>query len=222
MPETAVFVPREVRSAPTTARVQHCLDRYLSEPLYVDCEYVSAYTRRHREVASWEEQERRAECHADGLEHMTPVIREGELIAGSKTRYVRGAIPYVNYAADYVLRELRREQQEAQDSVTDLGTGGGIERGRRQADEGTHEVFCHRFLITPTERQDLWDLASYWSGRCMQSEGDPPLEDALPARAMDRGRMAHGPLHRPPTIPPPRDASCSTSRPSSSRAWRPS
>ncbi len=172
MLEAPAFAPREVRSNPSTPRVHACLDRYLGEPLYVDCEYIQAYTQRHQEVAGWEEQERRAECHAWALEHLTPVIRGGELVAGSKTRFVRGAIPYLNYAADFVLRELRREEQESQDAVTDLGQGGGILQGRRQAEEGGYELFCHRFLIQPAERQDLERLAGYWSTRCMQAEGD--------------------------------------------------
>jgi indoleacetate decarboxylase len=181
--QVAEFTPREVIGSPLTARVAHCYERYLSEPLYIDCEYIRLYTQRHREVSHWEEQERRAECHGFALERLTPVIREGELIVGGKTRYVRGAIPYANYAAEYLVRELRREQHDAQDSVTDLGTGGGIARGRELAGAGGFEVFCHKFLISAEDKAALEDSAGYWVDKCMQAEGDRLWKEHYPHAA---------------------------------------
>jgi pyruvate formate-lyase/glycerol dehydratase family glycyl radical enzyme len=166
------FAPHEVKGEPSTQRVKLCHERYLHEPLFIDCEYIRHYTARHREVGHWEEQERRAECHAYALEHLTPVVRDGELIVGSKTRYVRGAVPYANYASEYMLRELRREQQEAQDAVTDIGTGGGIARVHQMAQSGEFEVFCQKFLISPADKACLRECAEYWQDRCMQAEGD--------------------------------------------------
>jgi formate C-acetyltransferase/4-hydroxyphenylacetate decarboxylase large subunit len=166
------YTPREIEGRPTTPRVKARYDRYLSEPLYIDAEYIRLYTERHRQVAHWEEQERRAECHAFALEHLTPVIHDGELIVGSKTRYVRGAVPYANYAAEYILREMKREQQEAQDSVTDLGTGGGIAKVYALAAAGEFDVFCQKFLIAPGDKKELRECAEYWRDKCMQAEGE--------------------------------------------------
>lgn len=172
MAQVAEFTPREVLGRPSTAGVARRYAEYLAEPLYIDCEYIRLYTQRHRDVSHWEEQERRAECHAHALERLTPVIRDGELIVGGKTRYIRGAIPYANYAAEYILRELRRQQQEAQDAVTDLGTGGGIARVKELAESGEFEVFCHKFLISPKDKADLQESAEYWRDKCLQAEGD--------------------------------------------------
>jgi indoleacetate decarboxylase len=166
------FTPREIVGSPSTPRVRARTDRYLSEPLFIDTEYIRFYTERHRQIAHWEEQERRAECHAYALERLTPVIHDGELIVGGKTRFVRGAVPYANYASEYILRELRREQQEAQDAVTDLGTGGGIARVHAMGGSDGYEVFCGKFLISPEEKSILRDCAAYWSDKCMQAEGD--------------------------------------------------
>lgn len=168
----ATFTPREIKGEPSTARVRECYERYLNEPLFIDCEYMKLYTERHEQVSYWEEQERRAECHAHALENMTPVIHPGELIVGGKTRYVRGAIPYANYASEYMLREIRRERQEEQDSVTDLGTGGGIARVHEIAEAGEFEVFCHKFLISRKDKEYLRECADYWKDKCMQAEGD--------------------------------------------------
>lgn len=173
---TLTFEPRETARKPTTERVTACFARYLEEPLYLDCEYLRHYTDRHRQVAWWEEQERRAECHAWALERLTPVIRDGELVVGGKTRYVRGAIPYAHYAADYLVRELGRETgpgaDAAQDALTDLGTGGGIARVRERAGQDGLERFCHRFLVTAEDKAALRSCAGYWQDKCLQAEGD--------------------------------------------------
>ncbi|MCE1248245.1 MAG: hypothetical protein LWY06_16515 [Firmicutes bacterium] len=172
MSSTTVFAPREIKKEPTTDRIKALYNDYLTAPLFIDCEYLKLYTEKHREVAFREEQERRAECHAYALENITPVIRKNELIAGSKTRYVRGAIPYANYAAGYILRELNREVQEAQDAVTDLGSGGGIAKVHSIAQSGEFEIFCHKFLMTHEDKESLRSCATYWQDKSMQAEGD--------------------------------------------------
>ena len=172
MAGTTTFIQREIKGEPSTNRVRQCYERYLSEPLYIDCEYIHNYTEKHKRIEFMEEQERRAECHAYALENMTPVIHPGELIVGGKTRHIRGAIPYANYASGYMLRELRKEQQESQDEVTDLGKGGGIAKVHTIADSGEYEVFCHKFLISPEDKKYLGECTEYWQDKCMQAEGD--------------------------------------------------
>jgi len=80
------------------------------------------------------------------LEHLTPVIREGELFVGSKTRYVRGAIPYCNYASRYILREFKNEEAEAQDAVTDIGEGGGIAKAKEIAKKRGFRIFLQKIF----------------------------------------------------------------------------
>ena len=128
---------REISGSPSSARVRLLRDRYLSEPLYIDVEYIKHYTDSHRRTDGMNVLERRAECHAWALEHLTPILREGEPFVGSKTRHVRGAIPYCQYACQYILREMRHEEHEAQDRVTELGTGGGIAFNHRRNTRGT-------------------------------------------------------------------------------------
>lgn len=170
--ETLPYVAREADAKPTTPRVAQAFDRYLESPLVIDVEYLRHLTARHREVSHWEEQERRAECHAWALERLTPVIHPGELVVGGKTRFVRGAVPYANYAAEYLHRELRNEQQAAQDAVTDLGTGGGIALSQQMAGQSGWEKLCHRFLIPADDKAELERCVEYWRERCMQTEGD--------------------------------------------------
>ena len=175
-----VPVSREIAGAPSTANVRLMRDRYLSEPLYVDVEYIRHYTDAHRRTDGMNAFERRAECHAWALEHLTPSIRDGEPFAGGKTRYVRGAIPYCNYACGYVLRELRHEEQEAQDSVTDLGTGGGIGAGREISGKGGYSFFGGKFLLSHEDRETLKSCAEYFRGKCMQDVGDALWKSVYP------------------------------------------
>ncbi len=178
-----VPVSREIAGAPSTANVRLMRDRYLSEPLYVDVEYIRHYTDAHRRTDGMNAFERRAECHAWALEHLTPSIRDGEPFAGGKTRYVRGAIPYCNYACGYVLRELRHEEQEAQDSVTELGTGGGIGAGREISGKGGYSFFGGKFLLSHEDRETLKSCAEYFRGKCMQDVGDALWKSAYPQAA---------------------------------------
>ena len=166
------YAYREISGQPSTDRIRSMRNRYLSEPLFIDTEYIEFYTEAHRKSDGLNVLERRAECHAYAMENITAVIREGELFAGSKTRFVRGAIPYCNYASKYILREFRNEEQEAQDKVTDIGTGGGIARGKAISDEGDFELFSGKFLLSKHDKHRLIECAEYWVGKSMQDVGD--------------------------------------------------
>ncbi len=163
---------RETKGTPSTENVKTMRDRYLSEPMSVDVEYMKFYTQAHKESDGMNSIERRAHCHAFAMENLTPMIREGELFAGNKTRFVRGAIPYANYATNYILRTLNKEEQEAQAKFTEIGTGGGIEKSQKIASEGRHEVFGKKFIITHEDKVILREISEYWSGKCMQDVAD--------------------------------------------------
>jgi formate C-acetyltransferase/4-hydroxyphenylacetate decarboxylase large subunit len=170
--ESLTFEQHEIIKQPSTERIRQLRYKYLSEPLMVDPEYICRYIEAHRKTDGMNVLERRAECHAYALENITPVIRDNELIVGSKTRFVRGAIPYCNYASDYIRRVFEKEQQEAQDSVTDLGEGGGIAKGRELAHSGDFEIFSHKFLISKNDKKKLKECTEYFKGKCMQDMGD--------------------------------------------------
>ena len=110
--QTACFTGREIHSAPALSRTSFLKIRYLDSPLMVDTEYIRHLTDSHKQTDGLEVQLRRATDHAYALAHMTPVIHNGDLIAGNKTRFIRGAIPYANYAAGPFLKEMRKQKQE--------------------------------------------------------------------------------------------------------------
>lgn len=163
------YVPREICFEPSTARTKMLKQRYLDAVITIDCEYIHYLTEAYKQTGGMPVLLRRAWTHKYALEHITPVIRPGELIVGNKTRYVRGAIPYANYASDWILKELHKEKQNetlAMDEYTEIGTGGGI-----AAKEGDFEIFGIA-NITPADKKRLRDAAEYWKGKCLQDVGD--------------------------------------------------
>ncbi|MDD2331948.1 MAG: pyruvate formate lyase family protein [Candidatus Cloacimonetes bacterium] len=180
MERKADFIRREVQAQPSTQRISQLRQAYLSSPLHIDLEYIDLYTTAHQASDGFNPLERRAFCHAHALENLSPQIREGELLVGAKTRFVRGAIPYLNYACQFVIRELNREAQEAQDKFTDIGTGGGIDLSAQLAKAGKYEMFGKKFLISRSDKEKLNELAYYWQGRCMQDESDRVWKESFP------------------------------------------
>lgn len=175
--QSSDLVPRG--GSPSAERVRIMRERYLSEPLIIDTEYIKFYTEAHRRSDGMNVLERRAECHASAIERLTPVIREAEMFVGNKTRYVRGAIPYCHYASGYILREFKNEEHEAQDQVTEVGTGGGIARAREMAEKGDYEFFAHKFLLSREDKESLRECALYWQGKCLQDVGDALWKNAF-------------------------------------------
>jgi hypothetical protein len=166
------FTAREIKSAPSTLRTSFLKKRYLESSLMVDIEYIRHLTHSHKQTDGLDVLERRAIDHAYALSHLTPVIFEHDLIAGNKTRFIRGAIPYVNYAADPFLKELRKEGQDAQSKYARQGRGGGIEKARQAAEQNDLLLISDKFLISKQEYEEFKDICEYWEDKCFMAQGD--------------------------------------------------
>lgn len=188
MTVAARTTPREVVGTPSTPRTAFLKTRYLDAPLVLDIEYISRLTDAHRASDGMEVLERRAADHAYALERLTPVIHPEDRLAGNKTRFIRGAVPYANYAAGPFLRELRRQEQDAQQKHVEQGHGGGIAEARRAAQEKGYEIFSGKFLITPADCQALAAICQYWEDKCLMATGDRLWKSAFPgARFIEDG-----------------------------------
>ena len=168
----AAFTPREVRGTPSSAHTARLKQRYLTAPLMVDVEYLRLLTRSNRASDGLETLERRAEDHAYAIENLTPVIHPGDRLVANKTRFVRGAIPYANYAAGPFLKGLRAEAEDAQQQHIELGAGGGIAAAQTLADSGDWRIFAGKFLISAADQAELGELCRYWESRCLMAAGD--------------------------------------------------
>ncbi len=182
------FTPREVKGEPSSERTAFLKRRYLEAPLMVDIEYLRLLTASNRRTDGMDVLERRAEDHAFALEGLTPVIHPGDRLAGNKTRFIRGAIPYANYAAGPFLKEMRKQEQDAQQKHVESGEGGGIAEARREAAEKGWRVFSGKFMISSDEFDELGGLCEYWENRCMMEVGDRLWKTAFPqARLIEDG-----------------------------------
>ncbi|MGE5358814.1 MAG: pyruvate formate lyase family protein [Bacteroidales bacterium] len=169
---TLAFAQREVRGTPSSERCAFLKRRYLDAPLTIDIEYIRLLTDSHQRTRTLETLERRAEDHAHALENLTPIIHPRDRIVGNKTRFIRGAVPYANYAAGPFLREIRKQQQDAQQRLTELGTGGGIARAREKAASEGMTVFSGKFLISHADLDELNRICEYWEDKCMMDVGN--------------------------------------------------
>ncbi len=169
---TDTFTQREIKGTPSSERTLFLKERYLEAPLRVDIEYTRLLTDSHKSTNGMESLERRAEDHAHALENLTPVIHARDLIVGNKTRFIRGAVPYANYAAVPFLREIRKQQQDAQQKLAEQGTGGGIALARDQASKEGLTVLAGKFLISPHDLEEFTGLCEYWEDKCMMEVGN--------------------------------------------------
>jgi pyruvate-formate lyase len=83
---------------------------------------------------------RRARLFQKIMENLTISIREGELIVGSQSKYIRGAAPPIDYSPESLLATLGSEKLTLQGEVA----------------EGA---------VTPEEKQSLLKDAEFWNGR---------------------------------------------------------
>lgn len=184
----AEFAPREVLGRPGSERTALLKRRYLEAPLMLDIEYIKLLTESHRATDGMETLERRAENHAHALERMTPVIHPHDRIAANKTRFIRGAVPYANYAAGPFLREMRRQEQDAQQKHVEQGQGGGIASARRAAAETGFEVFSGKFLVSPADCREFRTICEYWEDKCFMTAGERLWKKEFPgARFIEDG-----------------------------------
>jgi indoleacetate decarboxylase len=169
---TESFTDREISGNPSSERSAFLKKRYLDSPLMVDTEYIKHLTVSHKLTDGMEVLERRSADHAYALSHMTPVIYEMDILAGNKTRYIRGAIPYVNYAAGPFLKEMRKEEQDDQSKHIEQGQGGGIGMARQEAERNEFRLISGKFLISRKEYEEFKDICEYWEEKCFMEQGE--------------------------------------------------
>lgn len=173
------FTDREIKGTPSTERSAFFKQRYLSSPLMMDIEYIRNLTTSHKQTEGMDYLMRRAVNHAFALSHITPVIHEKDILLGNKTRYIRGAIPYLNYAADPFIKEIRNEEQDAQSKFAKQGHGGGIEKSLALAAEKDYAVVSGKFLIDKPDYQEFKELCNYWHGKSLMDLGNKKWKESF-------------------------------------------
>jgi indoleacetate decarboxylase len=165
-------VSREITGRPSNERSSFLKNRYLQAPLMVDIEYIRHLTESHKQTDGMEVQERRATDHSFALQNLTPVIHDWDLLAGNKTRYIRGAVPYANYAAEPFLKEMRKQEQDSQSRHAETGQGGGVARALEEAEVSGMKVISGKFLISEPDLTEFGEICEYWEGKSFMDQGN--------------------------------------------------
>ena len=118
---------REIKRGPSSSRTKTLKERYLKEKLTICPERAIYYTESMKETEGQPLIIRRAKAFKHVLQNITPVIREGELIVGNQTRYVRGAPLFPELAARWMQDTMGKISKE-EDQLIEFSKGGGIQQ----------------------------------------------------------------------------------------------
>jgi formate C-acetyltransferase/4-hydroxyphenylacetate decarboxylase large subunit len=149
-----IIAEREIKREPSTSRTKMLRERYMSEKLTICPERALYFTESMKRTDGEPLILRRAKGLKHVLEKITPIIREGELIVGNQTKFIRGAPLFPETNVFWMRDALEKTSKE--DEEFDLGKGGGIVR----------DFVNYRLVLTPEEKQGIKAVIEYWKDRC--------------------------------------------------------
>ena len=151
-----MIVEREIKREPSTPRTKMLKERYLSEKLTICPERAIYFTESMKRTEGEPIILRRARGLKYVLERITPIIREGELIVGNQTKFVRGSALYPEANALWIKDALEKVPDKEEEFI-DLGKGGGIVK----------DFVNYRLAFTPEEQQGIKEVIEYWKDKCV-------------------------------------------------------
>lgn len=164
--------------APSTDRTKRMKARFLESKMMLDPEFAIRYTE------SWREHDgealllRRAYAYKDALEALTPVIGEDELLVVGKSRFERGAVPYLQYSAKFFHHFLKNLPESESAEIYDLSLGGG--RAERVGIRQVGGIFG----VAEADLGPLTQAAEYWDGRSLEDVAERWLGENFPENGL--------------------------------------
>lgn len=145
-----LYTPREVTGKPSTERVKKRHDELLNSDLYIDSQRCRLYTEYMKEHWLEPHYVRQGGALKYVLSNLRPVIRDGELIVGSMTPYIRGTHLYPEYETRWIREGFK-----------------GIKREEERYIEGTlavneKEERLGIYKLTPEARQEIEEALEFW------------------------------------------------------------
>ena len=170
------FVEKEVKGVPSTDRTKRMKERFMNAKCKMDMEAPIAYTKAWREYEGKPLYVRRGLSFKYMLEHLTPVIREDELITMSKTRYDRGATQVPQFATDFMISFLTQAEDQKEEAKLYSVEGG--DEAHTVDEEGWTPV-GQLFSIREEEVQPMLDVLDYWKTRCVENVSEDWMKTAF-------------------------------------------
>lgn len=171
----AEFISREVKGQPSTERSKRVKQGYLDARMMLDPEFSILYTKKWRECEGQDALLiRRAKAYAYAIENITPVILPDDKIVMQKTRYMRGAPPYLQYSQKFY-PAMMEKAEHSDDATWDIGMGGG-----RAHVETKGLMQMGIFGMLEEDAKPFREACKYWEGKCVEEVADAFLNENMP------------------------------------------
>ena len=144
------FTPREVSGKPSSDRVRKRYKELLDSETYIDGQRCHLYTEYMKEHWTEPLYSRQGGVLKYILSNISPVIREGELIVGSMTPYIRGTHLYPEYEADWMREALQGIKREEERYI----------KGTLPIEDGELRLGIHKF--SQETRRELEEALKFW------------------------------------------------------------
>lgn len=106
------FVQKEIQGKPSSDRTARMYEHFLNSKCRFDSQMPVFYTEGWKKYDGEPLYIRRGLAYKYMLEHLTPVIKEDEVIVMSKTRYTRGATMYPQFSTAFMINFLNMAEDE--------------------------------------------------------------------------------------------------------------
>ena len=148
--EKKEYTPREITGKPSTERVKRRYDELLHSELYIDSQRCRLYTEYIKEHWLEPRYVRQGGALKHVLSNLIPVIRDGELIVGAMSPYIRGTQFYPEYEAGW-MREAFRGIKRAEEKYI----GGTLAVKEEEKKIGI-------YTLTLEDRREIERVLEFW------------------------------------------------------------
>lgn len=169
------FVEKEVKGKPSTERVARMFKNFLDSKCRFDSEMPVFYTEGWKKYAGEPLYIRRGLAYKYMLEHLTPVIKEDEVVVMSKTRYSRGATMYPQFSTAFFNNFLNM----AEDAEAKLFSVEAKDAAHNVTEEGWTKL-GQLFSIRHDEIPAMKDVLDYWKTRSIEDVSNKLMADIFP------------------------------------------
>lgn len=169
------FTAKEVKGKASTERTARMFNNFLNSKCRFDSEMPVFYTEGWKKYDGEPLYIRRGLAYKYMLEHLTPVIKEDEVIVLSKTRYSRGATMYPQFSTEFMINFLNK----AADDEAKLFSVEGKADAHNITEKGWTKL-GQLFSIPTEEVAPMKECLDYWKTRSIEDVSNKVLKEQFP------------------------------------------
>ena len=185
------IVQREIQGRPSTERTGRMREMVLNAPHAMDPLRSYYFTEGYKKAEADLPMMRHANALRDVFEKLGPIIRSDEQIAGALTRYIKGAVPFVEWECGWMIKEMAGEYDNDGPVADDI-------LGQRKSKDGM--FYFGGQLQNENDKEMLEEILVYWKGRSMDQILPQYLERFMGKGKYDKLRLAQQSALLTPTL----------------------